>query len=199
MNKLMIFVLSVLPVTAFAAAPQPFNFSCGQNTGAYSDGEGGVWVNGQPAKVQQINGNYWEARQGNVVLSITKQADGNPAVAFTGPGKANGMCLPEDERSFAPTATKTAQGPSFSCAAVAPGSMEALICEDPELSALDRQMAGIWKAALAKSGGNRTLKATQRGWIKGRDECWKETDHAACIKTQYQQRISELQKTYSVK
>lgn len=202
MKKVMLIAFTFLPFSAFAASPQPFNFSCASAGGAYSDGHGGVWLKGQPTTVKQINENYWEARQGNVVLSITHQSDGNPGLSFTGPGRANGVCLPEYQRSFAPTAAKAsttpAQGPSFSCKGIREGSMEERICKSPELSALDRQMAKTWSAALEKSGSDKKLKATQRGWIKGRDECWKETDHDACIKTQYQQRLSELQKAYGL-
>lgn len=78
------------------------------------------------------------------------------------------------------------------------GSIEERICNSPELSALDRQMAKIWCATLEKSGNDNKLKATQRGWFKGRAECWKESDHNACIKTQYQQRLSELQNAYGL-
>ncbi|MFP5594404.1 lysozyme inhibitor LprI family protein [Kluyvera sp. 142486] len=194
MKKVMMIALSLLPLSAFAASPQPFNFICASAGGAYSDGQGGVWLQGQPATVKQMSDNYWEARQGKVVLSITRQSDGNPDISFTGPGRAHGACLPEDNRSFAPAA----QGPSFSCKGVSASSMEERICKSPELSALDRKMAKTWRAALDKSGNDTTLKATQRGWIKGRDECWKETDHDACIKTQYQQRLGELQKTYGL-
>ncbi|MBZ0059529.1 lysozyme inhibitor LprI family protein [Leclercia sp. LTM01] len=202
MKKIMLFTLIFLSFSAFAASPQPFNFSCTSAGGAYSDGQGGVWLNRQPTTVKNINENYWEARQGDVVLSIIRQSDGNPAVSFTGPGSANGVCFPEDQRSFTPVAAKAstapAQGPSFSCKGIREGSMEERICKSPELSALDRQMAKTWSAALEKSGSDKTLKATQRGWIKGRDECWKETDHDACIKTQYQQRLRELQTTFGL-
>ncbi|MGB6188236.1 MAG: hypothetical protein WBF70_06640, partial [Aeromonas molluscorum] len=33
----------------------------------------------------------------------------------------------------------------------------------------------------------------QRGWIKGRNECWKADDLRQCVLTNYQQRITELQ------
>lgn len=205
MKKVMMIALAVMPLSAFAAPPLPLNFSCGSTGGVYSDGHGGVWLGGKPTTVKQHSANYWEAQQGKVVIGIARLEDGNPSVTFTGPGRANGTCLPEDERSFAPASAKaattatTTQGPSFSCKGVAEGSMEQRVCNSPELSALDRQMSKTWSAALAKSGGDKNLKASQRGWIKGRDECWKETDHDACIKREYQQRIGELQKTYGVK
>ena len=33
----------------------------------------------------------------------------------------------------------------------------------------------------------------QRGWIKGRNECWKESDSRQCVEESYQLRITELQ------
>ena len=40
------------------------------------------------------------------------------------------------------------------------------------------------------------LKAEQRGWIKGRDECWKGDDERACVAEAYRSRIAELQARY---
>jgi uncharacterized protein len=98
------------------------------------------------------------------------------------------------------------KGPAFDCAK-ADGTVQQLICADAALAALDRKLDGAYKAAVAKSKGQvlGTLKAEQRGWIKGRDECWKamtETwlteswtvkDVRSCVDGQYQLRIAELQ------
>ena len=96
------------------------------------------------------------------------------------------------------TGSAMAQGPSFDCSKVEQGSIEALVCQSPELSALDRQMAGVYAAALKKAGNEHPayLKPTQRGWIKGRDDCWKAQDIPACVKDSYQQRLVELQARY---
>jgi uncharacterized protein len=66
-----------------------------------------------------------------------------------------------------------AQGPSFDCSKAATGSMEALICRDSGLARLDRQLAQVYSAAQEKAKNEHppTLRAEQRGWIKGRDEC----------------------------
>ena len=40
------------------------------------------------------------------------------------------------------------------------------------------------------------LKATQRGWRKGRDECWKADDRRACVADAYRLRTAELQARY---
>lgn len=91
-----------------------------------------------------------------------------------------------------------AAGPAFSCSKVAAGSMEALICQEPALAALDRQLTEVYSAASKRAVNEHpsTLKAEQRGWLKGRDECWKSEDNAACVKQSYQQRIVELQARY---
>jgi len=87
-----------------------------------------------------------------------------------------------------------AQGPSFDCAR-ASGQVEALICKDAELSALDRRMAEVHSNAMKAwpEPVAREQRAYQRGWIKGRDECWKEEDVRACTELSYRTRIAEFQ------
>jgi len=96
------------------------------------------------------------------------------------------------------TAETPAAGPSYDCGKVSAGSIEAMICNDSGLSLLDRQLADVYRAALAKAGNEHppTLKAEQRGWIKGRNDCWKSTDKKACVDAEYQRRIAELQAHY---
>lgn len=91
-----------------------------------------------------------------------------------------------------------AQGPSFSCASVKAGSIEAMVCADAALSALDRKLASVYSAAMARSENQKpdTLKAEQRGWVKGRDDCWKSSDTRACVQGEYQRRIAALQARY---
>jgi uncharacterized protein len=91
-----------------------------------------------------------------------------------------------------------AAGPSFDCAKVAAGSIEEMICKDEALSTLDRKLAEVFAAASAKSANEHPpiLKAEQRGWIKGRDDCWKSDDKRACVQTEYERRIAELQARY---
>ena len=89
-------------------------------------------------------------------------------------------------------------GPSFDCSRVETGSIEALVCEDATLSALDRKMAEVYAAAAAKATNEHppVLKAEQRGWIRGRNECWKSDDRRACVTDEYRRRIAELQARY---
>ena len=88
--------------------------------------------------------------------------------------------------------------PSFDCSKVEAGSIEALICQDDQLSALDRKMAGVFAVATKKASNEHppVLKVEQRGWIKGRNDCWKSDDKRQCIEQSYKLRIAELQARY---
>jgi uncharacterized protein len=91
-----------------------------------------------------------------------------------------------------------AQGPSFSCDKVRAGSIEEMVCKDSALADLDRKLAQVYAAALKKAANEHppVLKATQRGWIKGRDDCWKSDDKRTCVDSEYRHRIAELQALY---
>ena len=90
------------------------------------------------------------------------------------------------------------KGPSFACDRVERGSIEELVCRDEALSALDRTLARVYAAAAAKAGNEHppVLKAEQRGWVKGRDDCWKSDDKRQCVESEYSRRIAELQARY---
>ncbi|MEP0013765.1 MliC family protein [Tateyamaria sp.] len=89
--------------------------------------------------------------------------------------------------------------PSFDCAK-AESSTETLICENTELARLDRLIAARYAAAVkaireldtGSSQAEKDLRATQRGLIKGRDECWKSDDPTDCIRAAYLRREGEL-------
>ncbi len=89
-------------------------------------------------------------------------------------------------------------GPSFDCHKVEAGSIESLVCADSGLSTLDRQLALVYAEASKKAVNEhpQVLKAEQRGWIKGRDDCWKSDDKRACVEAEYRRRIAELQARY---
>jgi uncharacterized protein len=90
--------------------------------------------------------------------------------------------------------------PSFDCSQKLTSSVEQRICKDPKLAALDRQLADVYAAAQAKAteADKQALTASQRGWIKGRNDCWKNTDVPACVAVAYHDRISELQARYAL-
>ena len=86
--------------------------------------------------------------------------------------------------------------PSFDCSK-ASGSIEELICQNDELAAFDRKLAKYFKLATESYPAEelKTLKAMQRGWIKGRNECWKSDNKSECVRNHYQHRITDLQIT----
>ena len=88
--------------------------------------------------------------------------------------------------------------PSFDCRKVRAGSVAELICRDKALIRLDRSLAQAYAQASRKAATQRPnqLPSEQRGWISGRDECWKSDDKAACVRTAYERRIVELQAHY---
>jgi uncharacterized protein len=102
-----------------------------------------------------------------------------------------------------------AKGPAFDCAK-AQGEVQQLVCKDEGLAALDRKLDEVYKAARAKAANEvpPVLVAEQRGWAKGRDECWKAKDGTyltaswqaknvrECVEGNYRIRISELQAKY---
>ena len=103
-----------------------------------------------------------------------------------------------------------AQGPTFDCAKVQ-GEVEQLICRDTSLTMLDHTLKQAYKAAMAKAKGRLAaqLRAEQRGWIKGRNDCWKANGQQTwmtaswtvdtvkgCVDAQYRMRISDLQSVW---
>lgn len=103
-------------------------------------------------------------------------------------------------------AVTLAADPTFPCAK-AQGEVEKLICGDDALAALDRRLDGVYKSASAKAKGKLAprLREEQRGWVKGRNDCWKATAKTwitatwtvdtvkGCVDAQYRLRTSELQ------
>lgn len=90
-----------------------------------------------------------------------------------------------------------AEGPSFDCRKTV-GSIQPMVCSDAALAALDRRLAQVYAQALPKARNERlpVLVAEQRGWVKGRDDCWKAEDKRACVEESYVRRIAELQVRY---
>jgi uncharacterized protein len=96
-------------------------------------------------------------------------------------------------------AQSVTRSPSFDCAA-AEGEVEELVCATPRLVALDLRLDSVWSAGMARmtSGGAAAadldlLRAEQRGWIGGRNDCWKADDVRACTERAYRARIAEVE------
>ena len=88
----------------------------------------------------------------------------------------------------------SAATPSFDCTK-AHSAAEQLVCQDAGLAALDNELAALYPKAMSQLSAEqqKTEKAMQRGWIKERNECWKESDSRQCVEESYQLRITELQ------
>lgn len=91
--------------------------------------------------------------------------------------------------------------PSFDCAK-AQSSAEEAVCASGSLAALDRETARLYKLAIAGPHASQEsrahLKTIQRGWIKGRDDCWKAgAGLNACVAASYVLRIHELREGYA--
>ena len=118
-----------------------------------------------------------------------------PAAQTTAPVAAPSATstAPTQPGATAPAAAVAPQvaAPSFDCSK-SPGEFEQMVCQDPALAALDRQLADTFAQALAKASDKATLQASERGWIKGRDECWKAEDKPACVREAYIERIVDL-------
>lgn len=102
-----------------------------------------------------------------------------------------------------PAATTVANAsvrPSFDCAKAGNAATK-LICTDPLLVALDVETTRLYGLAIEGKymtpDRRRELVATERGWIKGRDECWKADNLRTCILASYASRIHELRQGYS--
>jgi uncharacterized protein len=62
----------------------------------------------------------------------------------------------------------------------------------------DRALAATYAQAsvLARTQRPNLLPAEQRGWIKGRNDCWKDSDRRACVAQATLHRSAELQACY---
>lgn len=105
------------------------------------------------------------------------------------------------------TAVAAQEGPSFDCTGAA-STAEELVCADAALAMRDRAMAETFAAAMEVARGldvgaaetEAALRTFQRGWIKGRDDCWKAGDGLRdCVEAAYLRREAELVATYMLR
>lgn len=107
--------------------------------------------------------------------------------------------------------------PAFDCDAAGLGEVEMRICADSALATLDVRLDSVWTVALARARGTAMpaawvdeMRAYQRGWVEGRNECWKAPEQAAyanvdgaeairrCTETAYRERIARLQAEWGI-
>lgn len=127
-------------------------------------------------------------------LVACQQSEEAPPAATGAPAPATAPA-PQAAPPAASSPTKTVADakPSFDCAA-ASGDVEKLVCSDPALAALDRRLAEVHGRAKAAPGADQArLAAEQRGWVKGRDDCWKSVERSRCVSEAYMTRTVQLQ------
>lgn len=95
----------------------------------------------------------------------------------------------------------TPTNPSFDCTR-AESESEKMVCSDPQLARLDRELNRVYMLVYNNSALDKTakryLRAEQVGWIKGRDETWKVKDKLRYVNELYVFRIIEILKKYPV-
>src|SRR5262245_54196325 len=101
--------------------------------------------------------------------------------------------------ALCPLSPASAATPSFDCTK-AESTVEKLVCTDEDLSRIDREVARLF--VLARNGVTGTsrlpqLIGTQRGWIRARDDCWKQPDARHCVLESYANRVEELREGYA--
>lgn len=101
-----------------------------------------------------------------------------------------------------PGAKTSGLKPSFDCE-TARHAIEKLVCDDPDLTALDVELASVFSTALKKVEAMpntapqvRHLKAYELRWSRQRNDCARRTDAKACAVESYRRRIADLQARY---
>ena len=116
----------------------------------------------------------------------------NMGAVFLSGGDEQVMMLPETWAVLMASALAAEENdaPSFDCGA-ARTAIEKEICGEYEsgLRQYDRQVAALYKAARKR---NRTVKASQKAWLKQRDACAAEQYPSDCLRQSYDQRVGQL-------
>lgn len=94
----------------------------------------------------------------------------------------------DDPAGVAPPADQT----TADCAAPTYAT-DMLVCDDPDLRALDAKLAQIWAQAEARSGGDPAAADEQAAWFRERSLCAFQENHRACAESAYRARIAALQ------
>ncbi|MGR3617547.1 MAG: MliC family protein [Paracoccaceae bacterium] len=91
--------------------------------------------------------------------------------------------------------------PAFDCSRAGSDAEDA-ICASEQLAELDQELARVYALAVntpdIAQERLKELRAFQRGWIKGRDECWKASIGLEnCITQSYALRIAEIRTQFA--
>ena len=97
----------------------------------------------------------------------------------------------------APSTTTTSTAPTapagLDCAKPVNGAQQ-LVCNDPQVTDLDRRLQAAYQQALARPGADHAaLTAAQNSWATVRDGCAQNADvHTSCVLDAYQTRLVQL-------
>jgi len=97
------------------------------------------------------------------------------------------LCI-RPSRAGVPDASAGDAGASFDCAKAA-SRLETMICGDGEASALDGQLAQVYRRLLSSTADPIAMKAEQRQWL--REQRGKCAD-VSCVRKAYRSRLAEL-------
>lgn len=93
-------------------------------------------------------------------------------------------------REPAPAISAPAVRPSFNCR-YARSQSERMVCDDPQLAALDRRLNRAFQQAVASGMPYRDLRAEQDDWLRIREDAARRAGPEA-VESVYRQRIREL-------
>ena len=88
--------------------------------------------------------------------------------------------------------------PSLDCRQASSRSIAELVCRDEDLAELDSKLAALLAEAQTKAMDESPpqLAASQRRWLRSRNDCWKSRKQRECVEKSYRLRIAELQARY---
>lgn len=113
-----------LAIEAEAAIPM-FNGTCPGGLEVHADEGGPVYVNGRDTQIKRFSDDYFEARDSasGVTLSITRSADGEVQMSYTGKGGVNGICAVGNSPGE-PHSIRGASGTDVTCESEGQGQAE---------------------------------------------------------------------------
>lgn len=77
-----------------AAGIPLLNYTCPTGIEVHADQGGYVYINGEEARLNKINDNYYEATLRGITVSIALNPDGTATLSYTRRNGANGICSP---------------------------------------------------------------------------------------------------------
>ena len=91
--RLTVFVATLLASAGAANAEVPFfNAFCPGDIDVHADEGGPIYINDEEADLKTFNDNYYEAKSGDVTISVSVNPEGTAEVSYTAAGGANGVC-----------------------------------------------------------------------------------------------------------